>query len=129
MVKFGEIDKHVTFQKQLKEDTGPLVLINSYSVDPKEVDEFLKAFATVSEVFKRAPGFISAQLHRGIGGSGTFVNYSVWESMAEFRKTFSDDEVKTSLTKFPSSTVAYPHLYTKVAVQESVWCRITFPNL
>jgi hypothetical protein len=106
MVRFGEIDKHVTFQKQLKEDVGPFVLINSYSVDPKEVDEFLKAFAIVSE----------AQLHRGIGGSGTFVNYSIWESMAEFRKTFSDDEVRTSLTKFPPSTVASPHLFTKVAV-------------
>jgi heme-degrading monooxygenase HmoA len=116
MVKFGEIDKRVTFQKQLKEDTGPFVLINSYSVDPKEVDEFLKAFSIVSEAFKRLPGFISAQLHRGIGGSGTFVNYSVWESMAEFRKTFSDDEVRTSLTKFPPSTVASPHLFTKVAV-------------
>jgi heme-degrading monooxygenase HmoA len=116
MVKFGEIDKNVTFQKQLKEDTGPFVLINSYNVDPKEVDEFLEAFATVSEAFKRLPGFISAQLHRGIGGSGTFVNYSVWESMAEFRKTFTDDEVKASLTKFPPSTVASPHLFTKVAV-------------
>ena len=116
MVKFGEIDKNVTFQKQLKEDTGPFVLINSYSVDPKEVDEFLKAFAAVSEAFKRLPGYISVQLHRGIGGSGTFVNYSVWESMAEFRKTFTDDEVKASLAKFPPGTVAYPHLFTKVAV-------------
>jgi heme-degrading monooxygenase HmoA len=116
MVKFGEIDKNVTFKKQLEEETGPFVLINSYSIDPKEVDEFLKAFAAVSEAFKRLPGFISAQLHRGIGGSGTFVNYAVWESMAEFRKTFSDDEVKASLTKFPPSTVAYPHLFAKVAV-------------
>jgi heme-degrading monooxygenase HmoA len=116
MVKFGEIDKNVTFKRQMEEETGPFVLINSYSIDPKEVDEFLKAFAAVSEAFKRLPGFISAQLHQGIGGSGTFVNYAVWESMAEFRKTFSDDEVKASLTKFPPSTVAYPHLFAKVAV-------------
>lgn len=116
MVKFGEIDKNVTFQKQLKEDTGPFVLINLYSVDPKEVDEFLKAFAAVSEAFKRLPGFISVQLHRGIAGSGTFVNYSVWEFMAEYRETFTNDEVRASLTKFPPNTVAYPHLFTKVAV-------------
>jgi heme-degrading monooxygenase HmoA len=117
MVKFGEMDKYVTFQKQLEEDTGPFVLINSYSVDPKEVDEFLKAFAAVSEAFKRLPGYISVQLHRGIAGSGTFVNYSVWESMAEFKKTFSSEDVRVSLTKFPPSTVASPHLFTKVAVQ------------
>jgi heme-degrading monooxygenase HmoA len=116
MVKIGEIDEHVTFKRQLGEDIGPFILINSYSVDPKEVNEFLKAFAAVSEAFKRQPGYISAQLHRGIAGSGTFVNYSVWQSMAEFRKTFANDEVKDSLSKFPPSTVAYPHLFTKVAV-------------
>jgi heme-degrading monooxygenase HmoA len=116
MVKLGEIDKYVMFKRQLEEDTSPFVLINSYSVDPKDVDEFLKAFAAVSETFKRQPGYISAQLHRGIAGSGTFVNYSVWESMAEFRKTFANDAVKDSLAKFPPSTVAYPHLFTKVAV-------------
>jgi quinol monooxygenase YgiN len=116
MVKLGEIDKYVTLKRQLEEDIGPFVLINSYSVDPKEVDEFVKAFAAVSEAFKHQPGYISAQLHRGIAGSGTFVNYSVWESMAEYRKTFTNDEVKASLNKFPPSTVAYPHLFTKVAV-------------
>lgn len=116
MVKFGEIDKYVTFKRQMEEDIGPFVLINSYSIDPKEVAEFLKAFAAVSEAFKRLPGYISVQLHRGIGGSGTFVNYAIVESMAEYRKMFTNDEVKASLTKFPSSTVAYPHLFTKVAV-------------
>jgi heme-degrading monooxygenase HmoA len=116
MVKLGEIDKNVTFKRQLEEDIGPFVLINSYSVDPKEVDEFLKAFAAVSEAFKHQPGYISVQLHRGIAGSGTFVNYSVWESMTEYRKTFTNDEVKASLTKFPPNTVAYPHFFTKVPV-------------
>ncbi|MGH9976756.1 MAG: antibiotic biosynthesis monooxygenase family protein [Nitrososphaeraceae archaeon] len=116
MIKLGEIDKYVTFKRQLEEDIGPFVLINSYSVDPKEVDEFLKAFAAVSEAFKHQPGYISVQLHRGIAGSGTFVNYSVWEFMAEYRETFTNDEVRASLTKFPPNTVAYPHLFTKVAV-------------
>ena len=54
-----------------------------------------------TEAFKRLPGYISVQLHRGIGGSGTFVNYSVWESMTEFKKTFSNEEVKAILTKVP----------------------------
>ncbi|HYZ58634.1 MAG TPA: antibiotic biosynthesis monooxygenase family protein [Nitrososphaeraceae archaeon] len=90
--------------------------MNLYSVDPNKVDEFLKAFAAVSEAFRRQPGYISAQLHRGIAGSGAFVNYAVVESMAEYRKTFADDGVKASLAKFPPSTVAYPHLFTKVAI-------------
>ena len=36
--------------------------------------------AKEAEKFKEQPGFISTQLHKGIGGSATFINYAVWES-------------------------------------------------
>jgi heme-degrading monooxygenase HmoA len=43
----------------------------------EDVDQFLKLFAATTEMFKQQPGFISAQLHRGIGGSSTFFNYVI----------------------------------------------------
>jgi hypothetical protein len=55
---------------------GPVILINKFSVNPKDLDQFLKAWAAEAGKFKEQPGFISTQLHRGIGGSGTFVNYA-----------------------------------------------------
>ena len=51
-------------KKQLEEDTGPFVLINLYSVDPNKVDEFLKAFAAVSEAFRRQPSYTPWHLYR-----------------------------------------------------------------
>ncbi|MGH9925048.1 MAG: antibiotic biosynthesis monooxygenase family protein [Nitrososphaeraceae archaeon] len=53
------------------------MLTNKFNVDPEEVDEFLKAFAATDKVLKRQPGYISAQLHRGIAGSCVFLNYEV----------------------------------------------------
>ena len=69
MVEIVEMDKRITLEKQLDEDVGPIVVMNKFNVDPQEVDEFLQVFAKTTETFKRQPGFISAQLHRGIAGS------------------------------------------------------------
>jgi quinol monooxygenase YgiN len=69
---------------------GPVILINKFSVNPKDLDQFLKAWAAEAGKFKEQPGFISTQLHRGIGGSGTFVNYAVWESAAHFKKAVNN---------------------------------------
>jgi heme-degrading monooxygenase HmoA len=79
MAKIVEMDERITLEKQLDEDTGPIVFMNKFSVNPNDVDEFLKRWAAFAAEFKKQPGFISAQLHRGIAGSGIFINYNIWE--------------------------------------------------
>ena len=51
----------------MEEDVSPVILITKFSVDPKEFDQFLKGYTTDNEKFKQQPGFISTQLHKGIG--------------------------------------------------------------
>ena len=80
MVKIVESDNKVPLSAQLEEDVGPVILMNKFNVGPDEVDEFLKVFEETTKYFKQQPGFISAQLHRGIAGSTTFFNYVIWES-------------------------------------------------
>jgi quinol monooxygenase YgiN len=117
MPKIVEMDERVTVFTQTNEDVGPVILINKFSVDPKESDEFLKAWATEAGKFKEQPGFISTQLHRGIGGSSTFVNYAVWESAAHFKKAVNNVmDPNDRMSAYPLSTVASPHLFKKVAV-------------
>jgi len=65
---------------------------------------------------KRQPGFISAQLHRGIGGSSTFFNYAVFESAEHFKRAFNTLEFGSSMATLPPKTVMSPHLFKKVAV-------------
>jgi heme-degrading monooxygenase HmoA len=85
MVKFVELDEKVKHAQQMDEDIGPVILINKFNVNPEEVDQFLKVFASTTEILKQQLRYISAQLHRGIAGSCTFVNYAVWESSEHFK--------------------------------------------
>jgi hypothetical protein len=59
---------------------------------------------------------ISTQLHQAIGGSNLFLNYAVWESVEFFRDAFSHPDFTNALSRYPSSTMTMPHLFTKVAV-------------
>jgi heme-degrading monooxygenase HmoA len=115
MVKIIEMDKTVTLNEQFKTEVGPVILMNKFNVSPDEVEEFLKVFAETTKVFKQQPGFISAQLHRGIAGS-TFVNYVVWESVAHFRQAFNKPEFRSNMAKLLPNTVMSPHLFKKVAI-------------
>ena len=57
-----------------------------------------------------------SQLHRGIGGSGQFLNVAVWASVEDFRRAFRNPEFQAHLTSYPPSTTASVHLFQKVAV-------------
>ena len=43
MPEFAETDERVIFAKQLEEDTGPIILIDTFHVKPEEVSQFLEA--------------------------------------------------------------------------------------
>jgi quinol monooxygenase YgiN len=116
MAKFVEMDEIVALSKQLEENVGPVILINKFNVSPDDVDHFLKAWGDDAAYFKSQPGFISAQLHRGIGDSCVFVNYAVWESSAQLKKALNNIDLEAVLSDYPPSTMISPHLFKKVAV-------------
>ncbi|WAP67191.1 antibiotic biosynthesis monooxygenase family protein [Jiella pelagia] len=116
MVKFTEMDQTVTLASQLEDEGGPVILINTFIVPPEDADALLKAWTNDAAVMKRQPGFISTQLHRGIAGSGTFLNYAVWQSTAHFRAAFNNPEFQAQLGDYPETTTASPHLFRKVDV-------------
>jgi heme-degrading monooxygenase HmoA len=116
MLQLSEMDDRVRLADQLSEEVGPVILINTFRVAPEDVDALLEAWAADAAHLKRQPGFIAAQLHRGIGGSGVFLNHAVWESVAAFRNAFGDPQFQATFARYPDSTVASPHLFQKVAV-------------
>ncbi|MEW6111524.1 MAG: antibiotic biosynthesis monooxygenase family protein [Thermodesulfobacteriota bacterium] len=116
MIQLRPLDELVPIEKQLGESVSPVILINIFHVACDDVDALLKAWEADANWMKKQPGFISTQLHRSIGGSCVFLNYAVWESVAHFREAFSHPEFRSSLAEYPSSAVASPHLFQKVAV-------------
>ncbi len=118
MLQLQPLDPKVPIYEQLSSDTFPAVLVNVFQVDETDILGLLKAWEDDANWMKRQPGYISTQLHRGIGGSNLFLNYAVWESVAHFRTAFSHPEFKQALENYPSSVVASPHLFSRVAVPD-----------
>jgi quinol monooxygenase YgiN len=110
------VEHHADGRVQLEENVGPIVLINKFNAKPEEADQFLKAWAADAAYFKSQPGFISAQLHRSIGGSGTFINYAGWEFAAQLKKALNSINLQAILSDYPVSTVVSPHIFRNVAV-------------
>lgn len=115
-MKFQELEPRATIESQLGDTGGPVVLLNVFTMDAKDAADFLRAWAAESEFFKKQPGYISTQLHQGVGGSTMYVNYAVWESAAAFAAAFRNPKFKETAKQFPASVIALPHLIRKVAV-------------
>jgi heme-degrading monooxygenase HmoA len=116
MPKFVEMDRSVTLGDQLRSDEGPVVLINTFVVPPEDADRLLDAWSADAAIMKAQPGFISTQLHRGIAGSGVFLNYAVWQSVAHFRAAFANPEFQARLGRYPETATVCPHLFRKMEI-------------
>jgi len=116
MLQLRPLDPSFPIQRQLAIDATPVILVNVFTMDQADEQAFLEVWQDDAAFMKRQPGFISTQLHRAIGENPTYLNYAVWETNAHFRAAFSHSEFKASLAAYPSSTVASPHLFEKVAV-------------
>jgi hypothetical protein len=55
-------------------------------------------------------------LHRGIAGSGAFLNYAVWETVEYFRRAFENPGFRAKLDHYPASATASTHLLRRAAV-------------
>ena len=117
MPAFEEFDKIVTLGEQMQAEDGPIVLVNIFSVDADEEAILLKAWAHDADFMKTQPGYISTQLHKGIAGSGSFLNYAVWQDVASFRAAFTNPEFQKRIGAYPGSAVVRPHLFKKLAVE------------
>ena len=116
MSGFENLDAVVTLADQMQSNEGPIVLINLFTVDPDDEEALLKAWAHDADFMKAQPGYISTQLHKGIAGSSTFINYAIWQDVERFRNAFTHPEFHRRIADYPPSAVAKPHLFKKLAV-------------
>ncbi|WP_419826423.1 antibiotic biosynthesis monooxygenase family protein [Sphingomonas sp.] len=115
-MQFQELEPRATIESQLSDTEGQVVLLNIFTMEAQDADGFLAAWSREADFFKAQPGYISTQLHKGVGGSTMYVNYAVWESAAAFGAAFHNPTFKETAKAFPASVVALPHLVRKIAV-------------
>ena len=87
-----------------------------FTVAPEDAGALVACWQRDAAFMQAQPGFVSTQLHRGIGPSTTFLNYAVWESVVSFRAAFEHPEFRTKLADYPPSAISRPHLFRKEAV-------------
>jgi heme-degrading monooxygenase HmoA len=94
--------------------TGPVTLMNSFTVSPDQDEAFLAQWTQTSKYFIAQPGFISLKLHRAVSGDARYrwVNVANWESEADFRAAHNTDEFRHVVTQpgwedFPSSPMLF----------------------
>ena len=116
MLNLRPLDPACPIDQQLQATADPVVLVNLFSVAEADIPALMSAWQKDAIWMKQQPGFLSTQLHRAIGGSLMFMNYAVWESVDHFRAAFTHPDFAAALAAYPSSAVAQPHLFAKVAV-------------
>jgi heme-degrading monooxygenase HmoA len=110
------LDPAFPIERQIAVDASPVVLVNVFTLDKADEPAFLQAWQDDAQFMKQQAGFISTQLHRAVGESPCYLNYAVWETTADFRAAFTNPGFRAKLSVYPSSAVATPHLFQKVAV-------------
>ena len=121
MSNLKEMNSSVGIKDQVMSgEEGSVVLINVFTVDPSEEDALVQAWKHDADFMKAQPGYISTQLHKGIAGSATYINYAIWETVESFQKAFTSPEFQKSISAYPASAAISPHLFKKLAV--SVHC-------
>ena len=116
MLQLRAMDPAFPIERQLGIEKGPVVLVNLFTLDKADEAAMLEAWTEDARFMQSQPGFISTQLHRAIGEGCAYLNYAIWESNAAFRAAFEHPEFQAKLSDYPSSVVAAPHLFEKVAV-------------
>lgn len=116
-LKHVELDPTFGLEQQYADTSGKTtVLLNLFDVAPEDHQYFLAAWKRDAEFFKSQPGYISAQLHKGIGDSRLFLNYAIFENTASFAATNGQPEFGPLRKVYPDSATAHPHLLRRLSI-------------
>jgi heme-degrading monooxygenase HmoA len=116
MLGLRPLDPAFPIEQQLHSTASPVVLVNLFTVAEADIPALMAAWEKGATWMKKQPGFLWTQLHRAIGGSCMFMNYALWDSVEDFRAAFTHPNFVSALAAYPSSAIAQPRLFTKVAV-------------
>lgn len=118
MLNHIELDPTLALFDQFENPINePVVLINMFNLaNPNDTEHFKRAWQEDAEFFKAQPGYISAQLHHGIGDSQMWMNYAVFESAQAFGATTRQPQFKPLRAVYPDSATAHPHLFRRVRI-------------
>ena len=86
-----------------------------FDIAPAGAQTFKGAWNTDAAFFKAQPGYVSSQLHQGVGESRLFL-YTVFEDAAAFAATTQQPRFGPLRRVYPDSALARPHLLRRLHI-------------
>ncbi|MER7768731.1 antibiotic biosynthesis monooxygenase family protein [Kitasatospora sp. NPDC096140] len=114
MAELQSLDPSTPLFAQFTQDTGPIVLANTFVVPKERTEAFLALFRRQAEFMQAQPGFVSLQMHKGAAGSRLLMNIAVWESTGALAAAFGSPEFQRLAAEFPDDIVSYPHVFERI---------------
>jgi len=98
---------------------SPTTLINIFTVAPERADELVKLLDEATDkVMKHQPGFVSANIHRSLGGQHV-ANYAQWRSKEDFDAMQGNPECKKHMMAAGKLAEKFePELYAVASVHD-----------
>ncbi|OJT18835.1 antibiotic biosynthesis monooxygenase [Archangium sp. Cb G35] len=96
--------------------SGVCTLINVFTVAPERQAELVKLLdEATEEVMRHQPGFISANIHRGLDGNRV-TNYAQWASREHFEAMLRNPTAQVHMRAAAALVEKFePHLYEVVS--------------
>ncbi|MEU1785786.1 antibiotic biosynthesis monooxygenase family protein [Streptomyces sparsogenes] len=116
MAELRSLDPNTPMVAQFKEETGRIVLANTFVVPKERSEAFLALFRWQAEFMKAQPGFVSLRMHKGTADSRLLMNVAVWESTEALATAFGSPEFQRMAAEFPDDIVSYPHIFEQIDV-------------
>jgi quinol monooxygenase YgiN len=92
-------------------DRQLVTLINVFKVSPEHQQELVDVLVEATRsTMRRIPGFISANIHRGLDGTRV-ANYAQWKSRAAFEAMLANPEAQAHMEAATGIAAAEPVLY------------------
>ncbi|KAH6668406.1 antibiotic biosynthesis monooxygenase [Halenospora varia] len=117
MAKFFDYDSEHPFQAQLEADVGPVILTNTFTVLPGQMDACIATWKKIALIAKKFPGYISTQFHQGVAGSNVLINVASWDSAHTLRDCLHSEEFKAVILEFPAGTECRAQVFQTLGIQ------------
>ncbi len=94
-------------------------LINVFTVTPEDQQRLIDALdEATARVMRLLPGFISANIHKGLDGTRV-TNYAQWASRDAFEAMLHVPDARTHMEEVTRIASAEPYLYEVVTTYEA----------
>lgn len=91
-------------------EPDPVVLINVYRCQPDKLDDLMERLNSLLRAQRDLEGFISATLHRGLGGKVAAV-HSLWRSREDWKAMSRHPSIVIRMEPIMAIATFEPHLY------------------